>query len=400
MAKRVEALPLGAVNPTATDLQAAMARGCDILLALQEAAGPGQEPRAQWPYEGVYRVNRQIPVAYRIGGTAIAALALVDTPGYADNPERQAAVARATAFICAGIAEPLMSVDDYDAGYDVRGWGYTYGVLVLTRLKTGKMIPAGQEDALEKAMAFYLDGIERTQIPQTGGWNYARPAGRDKPAAPSSFMTAATLQALFAAKAAGYDVSAGTITKAMDFLERTRDAVGTVAYSGTPGRRSEGTPGAVGRMCIVEATLVMGGRGSLRDVRGAVDAFIAHWEWLDQRRQKGGTHEGPYAVAPYYFMFAHHYAAQCVQLLPRSERNEYNRRLNQHLFRVRGPDGGWNDRVFTRSAGYGTAMAMMAMGGPEVYPYNAEQPPGANVAPAANVPANVPAPATAPAEGR
>ncbi len=61
------------------------------LLAVQEGDGDDQ-----WPYEGVYREDRgQLPVGYRVGGTAITVLGLVAAPGYADDEPRQAAVGRA-----------------------------------------------------------------------------------------------------------------------------------------------------------------------------------------------------------------------------------------------------------------------------------------------------------------
>lgn len=344
-------------------LEASMADGVRLLLAAQE--GPEQ---GEWPYEGVYRVGREIPVGYRVGGTAICASALLAAPGYAEDAARQAAVARAVDAVCAGIEQPLMSVDGYDGGYDVRGWGYAYGARFLLELEAAGAIPAGREASVEKALAFYLDGIERTQIPEAGGWNYARPAGKGTPSAPSSFMTAATLQTLFLAQARGRPVAPATVERALAFLEKSRTPAGSVVYSGEGSARSgrrDGVPGAVGRMCIVEATLAMAGRGSPAAVRGAVDAFITHWDWLNARRAQGGTHVAPYGVAPYYFMFAHYHAAQAIELLPRHERAEYRRRVSGLLFSVRQADGGWNDRVFPRSAAYGTAMALLAITQPD-----------------------------------
>ena len=45
---------------------AVLRRSVELLVELQE-------PDGQWAYEGVYRVARQIPVGYRVGGTAIVA---------------------------------------------------------------------------------------------------------------------------------------------------------------------------------------------------------------------------------------------------------------------------------------------------------------------------------------
>lgn len=382
--------PATTASISPADIDAALATGVERLLALQEgdpnraaarratggeprkgdpappeAAAP--ESRSEWPYEGVYRVRGQIPIGYRVGGTSICALALTRAPGYEGDLARRDAVERALRFVCASIDHPLMSVKDYTAGYDVRGWGYTYGALFLMDAHERDLIPEALKPDCEKAIAFYLDAIEQTQIPTVGGWNYARPEGRDTEASPSSFMTAATVQTLLAAKAAGREVNAKTLDKALAFLEKTRYPSGSVAYAGVvpEGRQPRGTsdavPGAVGRMCIVEGTLLMAGRGSVRDVRGALDAFFNHWQWLYLRSQKTGTHVPPYMIAPYYFMFAHRYAAQCVELLPASEREEYRRRFRLLLWQSRQADGSWNDRVFPRSSAYGTAMAMLAL---------------------------------------
>ena len=48
------------------------------LIAMQEDGG-------QWPYEGVYRVRGELPIGYRVGGTAIVGgVLLAAAPGEAD----------------------------------------------------------------------------------------------------------------------------------------------------------------------------------------------------------------------------------------------------------------------------------------------------------------------------
>lgn len=361
--------PAPAFNPAAErvsdeELAKAIADGVAHLLAKQSSMVAGKD-NSEWPYEGVYRVRGQIPEAYRVGGTAICALALIEVPGYQEDQARKDAVGRAIDFIIAGTDVPLLSPATYEGGYDVRSWAYIYAIEFFARLKgVAGGYPADKAEACDAAMKWYIDALQKTEIPKEGGWNYARRGKADEPSAPSSFMTAPALQALFEARKAGYEVDGAIVTRAMDFLEKTKFASGAVAYSGpATGRLSTGsaTPGAVGRMLVVETTLVLGGRGDVDRVRGALDAFIVHWDWLKQRKQQTGTHVAPYGVAPYYFMFAHRYAAQAIEVLPVPERGEYRRRVNNLLFSVREPDGSWNDRVFPRSSAYGTAFAMLAI---------------------------------------
>lgn len=345
------------VRITPEELVGAVQNGVGALLAREEGDAKGE-----WPYEGVYRVQGKIPIGYRVGNTGICIMALLQAPGYADDADRQAAVLRGVSFICAGIDHPLMSEEKFEGGYDVRGWGYIFGMQGLVRAVQAKAIPEDQLPKVRNVIEWYINGLKGIEIPKAGGWNYARSGGRDKTSAPSSFMTGCALQALFEAREAGFEVDAPLIERALAFLEKSKGATGAVQYSGTSdGGRDDQTPGAVGRMLVVETTLRMAGRGSVSALRGALDAFIVHWDWLDQRRAKTGTHIPPYMVAPYYFMFAHRYAAQAIEMLPAPERAEYRRRVNNLLFSVRSEDGTWNDRVFPRTANYGTAFAMLSI---------------------------------------
>lgn len=356
-------------RPAEADLSAAVKEGVAYLVQAQEAFGPLDDEtnlgKCEWPYEGVYRVKGQIPIAYRIGGTAIVINTLIHAPGYTTDPDRQAAVERGMQFICAARKHPLMSATEYDAGYDTRGWGYTYGLDTLLRAKKADAIPENVKAEAEATILWYIEAIQATQIPQVGGWNYARPTGRDKVANPSPFMTAPTLQALMLAKELGYVVDEATIARGLDALDAARGTTGSYVYSGAVNkeRKPEGDaiPSACARMAACEATLQMAGRGDMGRLRASVDAFIVHWEWLNKRRAQNGTHIPPYNIAPYYFMYGHRYAAQAVELLPKQERVEYRRRINDLLMSVKSENGSWNDRVFPRSASFGTAFALQAI---------------------------------------
>jgi hypothetical protein len=263
---------------------------------------------------------------------------------------------------------------DYDGGYDVRGWGYTYGLTFLLRFKSLKAVPQEMNDQVEATIKFFIDAIQRTEISTVGGWNYARGRGADAVSPPSPFMTAPTLQALFEARRLGYEVDRVVVQRALDSLQQARTPSGSFRYSGIDGKDGrDAVPGAIGRMVVSETTLYLAGRSSIANIRSAIDAFIVHWQWLDKRRAQQGTHAPPYGIAPYYFYYAHYYAAQAVEFLPEHERAEYRRRVNALLLSVRVPDGTWNDRVFERSSNYGTAMSIMALMMPQTaHPANYE----------------------------
>ena len=181
-------------------------------------------------------------------------------------------------------------------------------------------------------------------------------------------MTAPALLALYRARAAGEPLSGGVVRRAISALERGRLGTGAFQYvtnpAGVTGMGFESVPGAAARMPLCEMALYLAGRGSVDRIRGALDAFFENWKHLEARRQKQGTHAPPYMIAPYYFFFAHLYAAEAVELLPAEERPKYRQRLWGLLLEVREADGSWNDRVFERSQSFGTSMAVLAITAP------------------------------------
>jgi hypothetical protein len=208
----------------------------------------------------------------------------------------------------------------------------------------------------------------KTAIEHPGGWNYAR--GKDP--APTTFMTAPTLQILFEAAAAGEEVDAAVIEKALATLEASRLDTGAFQYGTNPSRKTgkgiETVPGSIGRSPICETTLYLAGRGSVERIRAALDGFFEHWQWLEVRRKHDQTHIPPYMIAPYFFFYAHRYAAQAIEFLPEAQRASYRERLTKLLWAVREADGGWNDRVFPRSENFGTAMTLLALESPRMRP--------------------------------
>ncbi|MFI4855388.1 MAG: hypothetical protein ACIAQF_10485 [Phycisphaerales bacterium JB065] len=331
------------------------------LLEMEE--GPD---RGEWPYEGVYRVGRRIPIGYRVGGTAIVCETLIHTRGWDEDPARREAVERGIRFVLASREHPLMN-PVYDGGYDVRGWGYTTALSMLTLAAESGKFEAEQTQSMRDGAAWYLKAIEQTEIPQAGGWNYARRPGIETVSPPSSFMTAMTVLAIMDAKDAGLEVDQGVLDRAVVFLESSRADTGEYVYSGTAQqRRAGGVPGATGRMLVSEVALQRVGKGDMDRLRASLAAFVEHWDELEKRRAKPGTHQPPYGVAPYYFYFAHRYAAEAVELLPEEERAAERAKVLGLLWLTRdAEDGTWNDRVFPRSASYGTAMSVLAILAPE-----------------------------------
>ena len=325
-------------------------RSVELLVELQEADG-------QWAYEGVYRVARQIPVGYRVGGTAIVA----DTLLYAarNDSAAKAAIARAIPFVLKHLDDPRM-VPSTEEGYDVRVWGHACALEFLCHLRA-----AGTAGEHAAAVAAWIPKLVATLVTEEisgGGWNYA---SRQRHA---SFVTAPVTQALLLARSQGEKVPEEVLSRARKVLEASRSSVGAFAYSGTGsrGRPGDQVPGSAARSAVCEVTLMLLGGGSLDAVRAAIDIFHTNWDELKKRHQQTGTHVPPYMIAPYYFYYGHRYAAQAIEMLPESERAKERDRLLSVILKTRDTDGTWNDRVFPRSRAYGTAMCLVALLGEQV----------------------------------
>jgi hypothetical protein len=350
-----------AVSTTVPTDAEAISLGVAKITAMQEK-GPGAEIAAEWPYEGVYRVGGKIPYGYRVGGTSIAGMALLAAPGFADDAARKDAISRAIEFVAKSKDEPLLS-PVYGGNYDVRGWAHCYGLRFLLAAKKANAVADAQKALVDEGVAFYLDALKKTEIPRVGGWQYARGPGLENPSPTSPFMTAPCLMALLEAKEAGLEVSDELIARTVKALEITRGESGYVAYNASrQARDDEGQiPGAIGRMCALEAALARAGKGDEKRLRFAIDRFFEFWPELEKRRKKQGTHVAPYGVAPYYFFYAFTHAAQAIEFLPEADRPALRAKFRELLFKVRDEDGTWNDRVFPRSRSFGTAMSVLAL---------------------------------------
>src|SRR5262249_28672194 len=154
-----------------------------------------QEKDGSWPYEGVYKVKRQLPIGYRVGGTAIVATTLLHAAP--DDPDAKKAVARGLAFVLKNLDDPDMKASKEDR-YDVRVWGPGYALEVLCHVRARKAA-AGQEKEVARWLKKLVGVLVEEEI-TGGGWNYANHVR------PASFVTAPVAQALLYARGQGEKV--------------------------------------------------------------------------------------------------------------------------------------------------------------------------------------------------
>lgn len=319
-------------------------RAADRLVEVQEEDGA-------WPYEGVYRVGGKIPVGYRVGGTAIVCDALLALP---ENDSRyDQAIQRGIDLILTELGDRRMQPGTRDR-YDVRVWGHIYALKLFCELQHH----ARFADSLKKTDP-WIEKLTATLIEEEidgGGWNYANQRSH------AAFVTAPAVQALLLAKQSGQEVPEELFARSAGILEDSRTEDGAYQYSGRlNSRRPAKLPGSIARSAVCEATLLMLNQGSQEHLKHAIDAFHEHWDELEKRRKKTGTHQPPYGVAPYYSYYGHRYLAQAVRMLPDEQQDAELERFRAVLLKTKDDDDTWNDRVFDRSKAFGTAMAILAL---------------------------------------
>jgi hypothetical protein len=370
-------VPTGPLLPAdPPDWEAAMKSSLSTLVDNQESMtkekqkklDPGQVAVREWPYEGVYREGGEIPPGYRVGGTAIVMRSLIEVPGIKKDKKRSESVLRGLSFLLEeSLRGPRMGVG-FSGGYDVRDWGHIESLETLLRMKELKLIPGKLRKRCHRLIGELVETLIENEIPG-GGWNYSRRRRANSPSPASPFMTAPAAMALMRARDHGLKFDTAVIDRALDTLEAARLETGAFQYSTNPDRVTgegfEAVQGACARMAVCETALWLAGRADTARVRASVEAFLEHWEWLEKRRSRTGTHNPPYYIAPYYFFYGHTHASRALLALPEEQREPLRKQILARLWQVRGEDGSWNDRVFPRSSSYGTAMTILAFRAPQ-----------------------------------
>lgn len=236
--------------------------------------------------------------------------------------------------------------------YDVRIWGHIYALDFFSRLQMTK----GFDELKAKTNPMLQELADAVVFQQTdqGGWNYSSRRQH------CCFVTAPAVHALMLAQEAGAKVDDEVFARSLRTLQKTRKDKLVFPYSGTSSRRDT-APGSIARGPVSEATMLMLGDGEPEKLQQCIDAFHEHWEELEKRRKKTGTHLPPHGIAPYYFYYAHRYAALAIRMLPKDKQNAEFKKFYDVLLKTKDDDNTWNDRVFEQSKAYGTSMSLLAL---------------------------------------
>jgi len=306
------------------------------------------------------------PATYRcwqIGASGLATRAMLEL---GDSAEHEATVDRGLDFLMAN-ASPVRPAE-----WDVdNNWALIYALDSVAKALQHPRYAEGHEktDALREAGQKLLAGLKKYQSPR-GGWGYyANPNAGWRPEWATSFTTAAAVLAIIEAREAGLSIDDKVLAAGVRAVKRSRLPNKAYDYnvSAIPRHmRLESinqVKGSLGRIQVCNLALYRAGEEITEDdlVWGLVQ-FVKHHKFLDVARNKPIPHEAYYANAAYFYLFAHYYAAQVLELLPAEKRARFAPHIQAGVLRARQKDGSmWDFWIASNSRAYGTAFGAMGL---------------------------------------
>ncbi|MEM6654345.1 MAG: hypothetical protein AAF596_00950 [Planctomycetota bacterium] len=365
-------MPKPITPPEAEELQAAIDRGVDFLLA-------DQRPDGRWgSAEKTKGLNIYSPVpgahhAFRSAVTGLAVSALIEAEPTLDS-QRAARVAEAIDRGRDWMFEHSAGVRRANADALYNTWGHAFALHGFVRLYhraagdddlRARIVEAAQQQADLLSRYSYLNG----------GWGYYDftahtqvPGG-----SPNSFTTATGLIALHEARELGVTYPESKVEKGVESLLRQRFPDFSYAYGEylmrMPRMGINRPAGSLGRSQACNLAL----RYLEEEVTGetlVTDDVLKTWlnrlyarnGWLSIGRKYPVPHEAPFGVAGYFYYYGHFYAALTLELLPDAERVYFQDHLAHLLLPLQEKDGSWWDYPFYNyHQQYGTAMAILSL---------------------------------------
>lgn len=349
-------------GPTEPEIQAAIERGIQFLLAAQRESG-AWGAATQTKGLNIYAPVPGAHDAFRCATTSLCISALLEVAP--DNPQAMAAVDRGEAWLFAHLEELRRATTD--AIYNVWGHGYALQALVRMRLR----YPDDREriERIDKLIEAQFDMLTRYESVD-GGWGYYDfRYGARKPTSDSiSFVNCAILVAFAEVKCLGIEPPEKVVKRAIAATKRQQKPDFSYLYGeylkDQPMREINRPGGSLGRSQCCNYALRIWGDDKITDnvIKNWVYRLYVRNGWLDIGRKRPIPHEAWMQVAGYFYYFGHYYAALSVELLPADQRAPYQAMLARLMLDRQEANGSWWDYpLYDYHPSYGTAFALMTL---------------------------------------
>lgn len=306
--------------------------------------------------------NVQTYRMWQIGTTGLATRTMLEQGSTAAH---EAATDRALDYLIENAKAKRPAAWDVD-----NNWALIYSLDAVSRaLQHPRYKDHEKTPELRKAGQVLLQGLHQFQSPR-GGWGYyANSNAAWRPEWCTSFMTAAGVLALIEAQQAGLDVDEKMYKTSVKALEMARLPNGAFDYDVNViprhlrGESINQVKGSLGRIQVGHLALYRAGKDvSLKDIEWGLEQFVKHHKFLAVARNKPIPHEAYYANAAYFYLFAHYYASQVVQLLPKETRAKFIPAIQEGILDARQKNGCmWDFWIAKSTKPYGTAFGVMGL---------------------------------------
>lgn len=352
--------PLSAETTAARDIDAAITRGVDFLVAHQNADGSwGSARRTK-----ALNIFAPLPGGHRAFHAASSALALHGLLESADQrPATLKAIEKGETWLLAALPE----VRSYNRAATYNVWAHAYGLRALASLYRRHADPAKRSEYIRHAK-IQIDRLKQYEDVNSG-WGYldmddiktAKPSGITM-----SFTTATCLLGMRdAADTMGVTLPPVLVKRAVKTIQLQRNPDFTYAYSLDHRWRPRGLinrpAGSLGRSQACNAALRKFGDKAVTDtvIRTWLKRLFDRQGWLDHGRKRPVPHEAPAAVAGYFYYYGHYYASECIHILPEKERGPWKRKLAALMLERQEKNGSWWDYpLYNYHYAYGTGYAL------------------------------------------
>lgn len=349
---------------TAAEIDAAIRRGVDFLIADQNSNGSwGSATRTKdiniyAPLPGAHQ-------AFRAGASGLALSGLIDSAD--KRPETAAAIEKAAAWTLENL--PQLRRADPTTTYNI--WGHAYGLRSLIRLHDRETDPA--KKILYRNLA--QDQVERVGRYEdiNGGWGYLdvfddftsqKPTGIT-----TSFSSATVLLAMYEGREKlGLKLNDKVVSTSLDSIERQQFPDKSYAYSHLhrmrPRTDINRPAGSLSRSQACNATLRVLGREGITNeiITEWADRFIARQDWLSMARKRPVPHDTFFHISGYFYYYGVYYFTESVRLLPPEKQKAYAADLAALILSRQEKDGSWWDYpLYDYHQPYGTGYCLMAL---------------------------------------
>ena len=195
-----------------------------------------------------------------------------------------------------------------------------------------------------------------------GGWSYYTWTES------ATNCTATALNTLLDAKAAGFEIPAESLDRAVAYLSASRMKREGETEEGFRYTMADRGPGldvraTVGRIAACTLALKRSGKATEKDLEESLEIFVKRRSELDKVLGYPGNHvPTSYYNSAYYFTWAHYYAARAIRGLENKEkRRTLGQPIQEALLKLQHEKGTWTDHEAWGQV-YGTSMVLMALG--------------------------------------